>query len=260
MSHPQPPPPQTEFTENIGYEHELLNDKTLNQLYYMQALASSNPQPYASMSTYIEGTNTNYATNIFNGPIQYPSQVLSQSSSSSHLFRDISWDFQDMSNRLATLATTSYATLNAEPNYPQYVVWGETIVPEGAVFPIDLPINPIPPFDIDASFTDSELVQSISEAKQQQPVNDSPPQQAESEFTYVKPVDPRYSYDDNDIPRNDESWLVRPQKHPWVQSGRAPMACPQAALKRGLQLLQRKEGSEEMGHIVQLSVHMKAYI
>ncbi|GJJ07993.1 hypothetical protein Clacol_002200 [Clathrus columnatus] len=230
MSHPQPSPPQTEFTENIEYEQELLNDEILNQLYYIQASAVSDSQPYASTSTYIGETNTNYATNTFNDPIQHSSQVLSQSSSSPHLFQQISWDFQDMSNQFATLATTSYATLNAEPNYPQYVAWEETVVPEGGVFPIDLPIPP-DDVDVDALFADSELVQSTSseaEQQQQQPLNDSPPQQAEPSEpmpTYIEPVDPTYSYDDNDIPRNDESWLVRPQKHPWVQSGRAYL-CP----------------------------------
>ncbi|GJJ07994.1 hypothetical protein Clacol_002201 [Clathrus columnatus] len=206
-------PPQTDHFEDITWsDHEHLREQLNDQL-LSQHLATGDrdaTQTYAS-ATYV-GDYPNYATHHFTPSIHSPSS------------RGNTWDFQRMSDEFAALAAASRNTLHATrtpiPSHPRHYMHTtreESVIPEGAVFPIDIPHTTA---TNSTSFSNSE----VGERRRNNP---TPQRIRRAYYAHVDPLGGRtlvpstVSYDDHNIPQYDSAWLIYPDQHPWIRSREA---------------------------------------
>lgn len=213
-------PPDTP-SEGVLEDYELSEETTIDELIsqFYQTSHSTIPQAYTP-TTFIATDPLNYATNMHTSGTP-PDPFFNSQNSGSESFQAVPWDFESVSNEFASLATASYEALQSSQAYPPYVPWQETMIPEDGMFPIDLPLPPSP-----------VNVPSPGLGVAAQPLpQDEQPMQAESVGGQTRQIGGQtlvfrnVFYDDDEIPRNDSSWLLRPHKHPWVQSSRAYL-CP----------------------------------
>lgn len=254
MSYPRPPPSPHQLPDsdvlldvtqgNSESCEETMNDEIYNQLYYLRTTGATPLEALHSTTFEATHSSVNRTTNIYDTGAPHDSYAAyyaaySQNPSTSQLhsqsqsrldpqpqvFHSVPWNFQDVSNEFTSLAMSSYDVFQqSQQDYFQheYAPREETIIPDGGMFPIDIPLNSNS-MDVHQQLSDSELAVDSPLSTLHQGVQPL--------HTHTEPtggatlVPPPVRYDDEDIPRNDPSWLLKPRKHPWVQSGRAYL-CP----------------------------------
>ncbi|GJJ16251.1 hypothetical protein Clacol_010547 [Clathrus columnatus] len=118
------------------------------------------------------------------------------------------WDLQEIFYEISQIAMTSYDAIRAARDHPQDIdiPQEEHIIPDGAVFPIDIPVIQ-PPIIVEPPESDPMLYLA-------EPANEHAhvgPFGGQTLVTFTTSA----MYDDNEIPHEDPSWSIRPETHPW---------------------------------------------